>query len=202
MQNTIHGMDNIREQIQDTSKRIKRLGESSQEIGDIVSLIDDIADQTNILALNAAIQASMAGDAGRGFAVVADEVRALASKTQSSTGDIQEHIVALQRGAKEAVAAIGIAGRQAKEGLEVLRDSAKRQQTVQASVEQVHAAIGLATRAAVHQAEGAQAVRGRVEVIHAQAERAAKAVVETTASGKVLDGLAAQLKASLGQFRA
>nr|WP_122242821.1 methyl-accepting chemotaxis protein [Pseudomonas syringae] len=202
VQNTIHGMDNIREQIQDTSKRIKRLGESSQEIGDIVSLIDDIADQTNILALNAAIQASMAGDAGRGFAVVADEVRALASKTQSSTGDIQEHIVALQRGAKEAVAAIGIAGRQAKEGLEVLRDSAKRQQTVQASVEQVHAAIGLATRAAVHQAEGAQAVRGRVEVIHAQAERAAKAVVETTASGKVLDGLAAQLKASLGQFRA
>jgi twitching motility protein PilJ len=62
--NTITGMDNIREQIQDTAKRIKRLGESSQEIGDIVSLIDDIADQTNILALNAAIQASMAGDAG------------------------------------------------------------------------------------------------------------------------------------------
>ncbi|NVL26271.1 methyl-accepting chemotaxis protein, partial [Pseudomonas syringae pv. actinidiae] len=79
---------------------------------------------------------------------------------------------------------------------------AKRQQTVQASVEQVHAAIGLATQAAVHQAEGAQAVRGRVEVIHAQAEKAAKAVVETTASGKVLNGLAAQLKASLGQFRA
>ena len=73
---------------------------------------------------------------------------------------------------------------------------------LQASVEQVHAAIGLATRAAEHQAQGAHAVRGRVEVIHAQAERAAQAVVETTASGKVLDGLAAQLKASLGQFRA
>ena len=94
--NTIHGMDNIREQIQDTAKRIKRLGESSQEIGDIISLIDDIADQTNILALNAAIQASMAGDAGRGFAVVADEVQRLAERSSAATRQIETLVRTIQ----------------------------------------------------------------------------------------------------------
>jgi methyl-accepting chemotaxis protein len=189
-------------QVDTGAKVIERLAQQSEQIEVVLTVIHGIAEQTNLLALNAAIEAARAGETGRGFAVVADEVRALASKTQSSTGDIQSHIVALQQGAREAVTAIGQAGRQASEGLLVLRDSARRQQSVQSSVEQVHAAIGLATQAAAHQAQGAQAVRGRVETIHAQAERAAQAVVETTASGKVLDNLAAQLKASLGQFRA
>lgn len=189
-------------QVDTGAKVIERLAQQSEQIEVVLTVIHGIAEQTNLLALNAAIEAARAGETGRGFAVVADEVRALASKTQSSTGDIQAHIVALQQGAREAVAAIGQAGRQASEGLVVLRDSARLQQSVQASVEQVHAAIGLATQAAAHQAQGAQAVRGRVETIHAQAEKAAQAVVETTASGKVLDSLAAQLKASLGQFRA
>jgi len=192
----------LAEQVDTGAKVIERLAQQSEQIEVVLTVIHGIAEQTNLLALNAAIEAARAGETGRGFAVVADEVRALASKTQSSTGDIQAHIVALQQGAREAVAAIGQAGRQASEGLLVLRDSARLQQTVQVSVEQVHAAIGLATQAAAHQAQGAQAVRGRVETIHAQAEKAAQAVVETTESGKVLDGLAAQLKASLGQFRA
>ena len=103
VQSTIGGMDTTRKQIQDTSKRIKRLGESSQEIGNIVSVINDIADQTNILALNAAIQASMAGDAGRGFAVVADEVQRLAERSAVATKQIASLVKTIQTDTNEAV---------------------------------------------------------------------------------------------------
>jgi twitching motility protein PilJ len=100
---TIDGMNTIRETIQETSKRIKRLGESSQEIGNIVELINDIAEQTNILALNASIQSSMAGEAGRGFAVVADEVQRLAERAAAATKQIEVLVRTIQTDTNEAV---------------------------------------------------------------------------------------------------
>jgi twitching motility protein PilJ len=103
VQQTIRGMDTIRDQIQETSKRIKRLGESSQEIGDIVELINGIAEQTNILALNAAIQSASAGGAGRGFAVVADEVQRLAERATNATRRIEILVKNIQADTSEAV---------------------------------------------------------------------------------------------------
>lgn len=103
---TIKGMNQTREQIQETSKRLKRLGESSQEIGEIVGLITDIADQTNILALNAAIQAAMAGEAGRGFAVVADEVQRLAERVSDATRQIELLVNTIQTDTSEAMLAM------------------------------------------------------------------------------------------------
>lgn len=100
---TINGMDIIREQIQQTAKRIKRLGESSQEIGDIVELISGIAEQTNVLALNAAIQAASAGGAGKGFAVVADEVQQLAERSTNATRRIETIVQTIQADTSEAV---------------------------------------------------------------------------------------------------
>jgi twitching motility protein PilJ len=100
---TITGMGNIREQIQETSKRIKRLGESTQEIGDIVGLINGIAEQTNLLALNAAIQAASAGGAGKGFAVVADEVQQLAESATNATRRIEKLVQTIQADTSEAV---------------------------------------------------------------------------------------------------
>ncbi|BCD85045.1 methyl-accepting chemotaxis protein [Pseudomonas solani] len=195
-------IETLEERVQNGAEVIERLARQSEQIEVVLSVIHGIAEQTNLLALNAAIEAARAGESGRGFAVVADEVRALASKTQQSTGDIQAHIGALQKGAKEAVAAIAQARARATEGIDALRDSERLQQSVQQAVEEVHEAVRAAARAAEHQAEGAHAVRGRVDVIHSEARLAADAVAATVSSGRVLDGLAAQLKSSLGQFKA
>ena len=106
MQNTIGGMNSIRDQIQETSKRIKRLGESSQEIGEITELISDITEQTNVLALNAAIQAASAGDAGRGFSVVAEEVQRLAERSADATRQIAALVKTIQTDTQDAVGAM------------------------------------------------------------------------------------------------
>ncbi|MFA5631730.1 MAG: methyl-accepting chemotaxis protein [Porticoccaceae bacterium] len=149
VQSNIHGMDTIREQIQDTAKRIKRLGESSQEIGDIVSLISDIADQTNILALNAAIQAAMAGDAGRGFAVVADEVQRLAERSAGAAKQVAGLVKTIQTDTNEAVSSMEQTTSEVVKGAQLAHDAGRALgeiQTVSTSLAELIQGISAAAR--------------------------------------------------------
>ena len=123
--NSISGMNEIRGQIQDTAKRIKRLGESSQQIGEIVALISDITERTQVLALNAAIQAASAGEAGRGFTVVAEEVQRLAERSAGATGQISTIVRTIQVDTQDAVAAMERSTQQVVEGARLSDDAGK-----------------------------------------------------------------------------
>lgn len=134
---TIAGMNRIRGNVQDTAKKIKRLGESSQQISEIVKLIDDIADQTNMLALNAAIQAAMAGEQGKGFSVVSEEVRRLAERSATATREIAALVKSIQDDTAEAVVAMEESTREVVEGSKVADDAGKALASIEAVVDRL-----------------------------------------------------------------
>ena len=165
VRNTIGGMDRIRDQIQETSKRIKRLGESSQEIGDIVSLINDIADQTNILSLNAAIQASMAGDAGRGFAVVADEVQRLAERASAATKQISALVKTIQSDTNEAVISMETTTTEVVQGARLAQDAGVALEEIEGTSQNLAQLIQSISDAARQQAATAGRISNTMAVI-------------------------------------
>ncbi|MEB0079287.1 methyl-accepting chemotaxis protein [Pseudomonas sp. CCI3.2] len=198
--NTITGMDNIREQIQDTSKRIKRLGESSQEIGDIVSLIDDIADQTNILALNAAIQASMAGDAGRGFAVVADEVQRLAERSSSATKQIETLVRAIQNDTNEAVISMEQTTSEVVRGARLAQDAGVALEEIEGVSKTLAALIESITNAAKHQASSAGQISQTMAVIQQTTTQTTSGTAATAESIGNLAKMASEMRRSVSGF--
>ncbi|MBP0946834.1 methyl-accepting chemotaxis protein [Pseudomonas alliivorans] len=198
--NTIRGMDNIREQIQDTSKRIKRLGESSQEIGDIVSLIDDIADQTNILALNAAIQASMAGDAGRGFAVVADEVQRLAERSSSATNQIETLVRAIQNDTNEAVISMEQTTSEVVRGARLAQDAGVALEEIEGVSRVLAELIESITDAARQQAESAGQISQTMSVIQQTTSQTTSGTAATAESIGNLAKMASEMRRSVSGF--
>ncbi len=201
VQNTIHGMDTIREQIQDTSKRIKRLGESSQEIGDIVSLINDIADQTNILALNAAIQASMAGDAGRGFAVVADEVQRLAERSATATKQIEALVKTIQNDTNEAVTSMEQTTSEVVRGARLAQDAGVALEEIESVSANLAELIQNISSAARQQASSAGHISNTMNVIQEITSQTSSGTSATAASIGNLASMAVDLQESVSGFK-
>ena len=200
VQNTINGMDTIREQIQDTAKRIKRLGESSQEIGDIVSLINDIADQTNILALNAAIQASMAGDAGRGFAVVADEVQRLAERSSAATKQIEALVKTIQSDTNEAVISMEQTTAEVVRGARLAQDAGMALEEIEKVSQELADLIQNISNAARQQAASAGHISNTMNVIQEITQQTNAGTTATARSIGNLADMATELRSSVAGF--
>ena len=199
--NAIGGMNAIRDQIQDTSKRIKRLGESSQEIGEITELIADITEQTNVLALNAAIQAASAGEAGRGFSVVAEEVQRLAERSGDATRQIAALVKAIQRDTQDAVAAMERSTQGVVEGAR-LSDNAG---TALSEIDQVsrHLAelIEQISSAASKEANQANEVAGNIQQIFVVTEQNGESTRATATQVRDLARIADELRQSVARFK-
>jgi twitching motility protein PilJ len=201
VQATIGGMDTIRGQIQETSKRIKRLGESSQEIGDIVSLINDIADQTNILSLNAAIQASMAGDAGRGFAVVADEVQRLAERSSAATKQIAALVKTIQTDTNEAVISMEQTTTEVVNGAKRAQDAGVALEEIESVSTSLAELIQNISNAARQQAASAGHVSNTMGVIQEITSQTANGTEATAKSVGALAEMANEMRVSVEFFK-
>jgi twitching motility protein PilJ len=198
---TIQGMESIRENIQDTSKRIKRLGESSQQIGEIINLINDIAEQTSILALNASIQAAMAGESGRGFAIVADEVQQLAERAGNSTRQIETIIKGIQTDTNEAIASM----EQSTIGVVSGANLAKAAGEDLSEIEQVSLRLAdlifdISSSAQAHSSEQG-VIAENMRSIQGTATKAAEEIGQTVQIINNLADLSSELKKSVAGFK-
>jgi twitching motility protein PilJ len=201
VEDSIRGMNEIREQIQETSKRIKRLGESSQEIGEIVELISDITEQTNVLALNAAIQAASAGEAGRGFTVVAEEVQRLAERSAEATKQISALVKTIQTDTQEAVSAMEESTQGVVEGAkrsdaagQALSDIGKVSRNLADLIEHISSATQKQSQAATQVAELMQDILRITEQTSTGTNRTAETIDK-------LATLASELKGSVAGFK-
>jgi twitching motility protein PilJ len=201
VRNTIAGMDDIREHIQETSKRIKRLGESSQEIGEIVDMISDITEQTNVLALNAAIQAASAGEAGRGFSVVAEEVQRLAERSADATKQIGALVKTIQSDTHDAVAAMEKSTLGVVDGARLSEVSGQSLKEIERVSNELAALINSISVSTQVQTEMASEVAEVMQDIMTITEQTTEGTRLTSESAIKLTNLASGLKGSVAGFK-
>ena len=198
---TIDGMNTIRETIQETSKRIKRLGESSQEIGNTVELISDIAEQTNILALNASIQASMAGEAGRGFAVVADEVQRLAERAATATKQIDVLVRTIQTDTNEAVVSMERSTTDVVGGALLAENAGAALTEIEQVSNQIASLVQNISVSARSQSAAAQNIARNTQVLREVSMQTSESTQATAQAILKMAELAAALRKSVAGFR-
>ncbi len=201
VQDAIAGMNDIRDQIQETAKRIKRLGESSQEIGEIVELISDITEQTNVLALNAAIQAASAGEAGRGFTVVAEEVQRLAERSGEATKQIGAIVKTIQTDTQDAVSAMEKSTQGVVEGAKLSDNAGQALSEIGDVSRKLAELIETISQTTQTQAKAAGAVAVSMRNILGITEQATDGTKRTAQSVGELTTLARDLKSSVANFK-
>jgi twitching motility protein PilJ len=199
--NAITGMNGIRDNIQETSKRIKRLGESSQEIGEIVELISDITEQTNVLALNAAIQAASAGEAGRGFTVVAEEVQRLAERSGEATKQIAALIRTIQTDTQDAVSAMERSTQGVVEGTKLSDDAGRALDEISTVSTELSTLIEDFSTTTSKQAASAGTVAQSIQRILLVTEQTSEGTQQAAGSIRQLSELASELKSSVSRFK-
>jgi twitching motility protein PilJ len=198
---TIQGMNTIRETIQDTSKRIKRLGESSQEIGNIVELIEEIAEQTNILALNASIEASRAGEASRGFAVVADEVQKLAERSTNATKKIEVLVSTIQSDTNEAVVSMERSTTDVVGGALLAENAGAALDEIEQVSHQIASLVQNISGSAREQAGVSSAITRNMQVLREISSKTTESTSATSSSISKLSELASELRKTVSGFR-
>jgi twitching motility protein PilJ len=201
VQDAIGGMNAIRDQIQDTSKRIKRLGESSQEIGEITELISDITEQTNVLALNAAIQAASAGEAGRGFSVVAEEVQRLAERSGDATRQIAAIVRTIQIDTQDAVGAMERSTQGVVEGARLSDAAGAALADIDRVTHELSELIERISAEALGEARMANVVAANIQHIFAVTEQTSEGTRSTSHMVRDLSRIADELRSSVARFK-
>jgi len=201
MDANINTIQTLADEIESSSKVVNELNVYSQDIGKILEVIQDIAEQTNLLALNAAIEAARAGEQGRGFAVVADEVRTLATRTHSSTEEIQKVISRLQQGVKETVSSMTLSQSSAQQSVEKAKEVGQSLQEMQEFVTGIRDLSTQIAAAAEQQSAVAQEISGNVHDIAKMSDEASNAADSTAQNSEGLSSLAEQQNNLLSQFR-